>query len=105
MCRRISLPANVASLEIDLWHGESMWPVAILAFGLAAPEKTIHYRGNFREDGNGAMFRNQKELSIGGRAGDYLQDVGEALGKQKASRLRKSAGRLASEITDGRPRL
>ena len=69
-----------------------MWPVAILAFGLAAPEKTIHYRGNFREDGNGAMFRNQKELSIGGRAGDYLQDVGGSAGKTESEPAPKKCG-------------
>jgi hypothetical protein len=38
-----------------------MWPVANLAFGMAAPEKTIHYRGGFREDLEAPVFRNQKE--------------------------------------------
>jgi hypothetical protein len=39
-----------------------MWPAANLAFGMAAPEKTIHYGGGFREDGEAAVFRKQKEV-------------------------------------------
>jgi hypothetical protein len=30
------------SFGIDLWHGESLWPEANLASGVAAPAKTIH---------------------------------------------------------------
>jgi hypothetical protein len=41
-----------------------MWPVANVAFGMAAPEKTIHYGGGFREDGEAEVFRNQKELGM-----------------------------------------
>jgi hypothetical protein len=36
-----------------------MWPVALLAFGMAAPEKTIHYGGGFTEDGKVGVFRKQ----------------------------------------------
>jgi hypothetical protein len=52
----------VASLEIDPWRGESLWPAANVAFGMAAPEKTIHYGGGFTEDDEAGVFRKQKEL-------------------------------------------
>jgi hypothetical protein len=39
-----------------------MWPEANVAFGMAAPEKTIHYGGGFTEDGEVEVFRNPKEL-------------------------------------------
>jgi hypothetical protein len=42
-----------------------MWPAANVAFGMAAPEKTIHYRGGFREDGEAAVLRKQKEPGSG----------------------------------------
>jgi hypothetical protein len=48
-------------LEIDLWRGESMWPAANVAFGSAAPEKTIHYGGGFAEHEEVKVFREPKE--------------------------------------------
>jgi hypothetical protein len=55
-------------LEIDLWRGKSLWPEAKKAFGMAAPEKTIHYGGGFAEDGEAEVFRNRKEPVSGARS-------------------------------------
>jgi hypothetical protein len=60
-----------------------MWPVANLAFGMAAPEKTIHYRGGFPEDGEAKVFRKQEERGSG--SGLAKQCAQEVSGNRNAS--------------------
>jgi hypothetical protein len=77
----------VASFEIDLWRGESMWPEANAAFGMAEPEKTIHYGGGFTEDGETQVFRNRKEPVSGARWEAWLKQFAEGVrGERKTSR-------------------
>ncbi len=71
-----------------------MWPVANVAFGMAAPEKTIHYCGEFREGRKARVFRKQKELGVGKEICKTMRTKRAEIEKRAAA---KGSGRLASE--------
>jgi len=71
-----------------------MWPVANVAFGMAAPEKTIHYCGEFPEGRKARVFRKQKEPGVGKEIGKTMRRERAEIEKRAAA---KGSGRLASE--------
>ena len=71
-----------------------MWPVANVAFGMAAPEKTIHYCGEFREGRKARVFRKQKERGVGKEICKTMRRERAEIEKRAAE---KGSGRLASE--------
>src|SRR5580704_1820887 len=70
-----------------------MWPVANVAFGMAAPEKTIHYCGEFREGRKARVFRKQKERGVGKQICKTMRREGAEIEKRAAE---KGSGRIVS---------